>query len=42
MPLKSCVFSLVLKIINILSAARNSDGRSFHSMGPETEKDLSP
>ena len=42
MPLKNCVFSLVLKILNILSIARNSDGSSFHSLGPQTDKDRSP
>jgi len=42
MPLKSYVFSLVLKILNILSIARNSDGSSFNSLGPQTEKHLSP
>ena len=43
MPLKSCVFSLVLKILNILNIARNSDGSLVqYSLEPQIEKDHSP
>ena len=43
MPLKSCVFILFLKVFNILSIARNSDGSLFqYSLEPQTEKGHSP
>ena len=41
MCLKRRVFSLALKIL-LLSTARNWDVSSFFSLGPQTEKDLSP